>query len=276
MKKLLTVVLLCCLFATTVLAGTVCPSCQAGDQVYAYCTLCGTKMPDSCPGCGWTIPTNGTFNYCGDCGMRLNRYDLNGCAVGDVVTFGSYEQDDNLANGSEPIKWVVLSVKSDRVLLLAVNALDAQPFDVQGREVDWLSSSLRVWMNEDFCNAAFNVQEQALLYQGKPFNNEYYDVNDRVFLLDYDGQVSPVYNFIGMGGLFIPENYKGTPLMDSGLENYEWAEPTAVALGRARSHADKYYWDCGARSKYVEDGCFYSNDSDSVLGVRPAIWVTLP
>ena len=30
--------------------------------------------------------------------------------VGDVITFGTYEQDNNLENGAEPIEWQVLEV----------------------------------------------------------------------------------------------------------------------------------------------------------------------
>ena len=33
--------------------------------------------------------------------------------VGDIIEFGSYEQDNDSSNGSEPIKWRVLEV-SDR------------------------------------------------------------------------------------------------------------------------------------------------------------------
>ena len=38
--------------------------------------------------------------------------------IGEYVTFGHYEQDNNLENGKEPIEWKVLDKKDGRVLLL--------------------------------------------------------------------------------------------------------------------------------------------------------------
>ena len=38
---------------------------------------------------------------------------------GDIVTFGTYEQDDLTRNGAEPIEWIVLAVEGDQALLLS-------------------------------------------------------------------------------------------------------------------------------------------------------------
>ena len=39
--------------------------------------------------------------------------------VGDTVVFGSYEQDNDKSNGTEPIEWIVLDEKGGRYLLLS-------------------------------------------------------------------------------------------------------------------------------------------------------------
>ena len=36
--------------------------------------------------------------------------------VGDGVIFGSYEQNGNTADGSEPLEWIVLEKQSDKLL----------------------------------------------------------------------------------------------------------------------------------------------------------------
>ena len=38
---------------------------------------------------------------------------------GDVVLFGSYEQNNIRSDGAEPIEWIVLDVQPDRILLLS-------------------------------------------------------------------------------------------------------------------------------------------------------------
>lgn len=108
-----------------------------------------------------------------------------------MVELGHYEQDGDLSNGKEPIRWVVMDVLEDKILLLAVNVLDVQPFDTAGKAERWLDSSLRTWMNGDFRQAAFTALEQQLLMPGKPYDNEHYAQDDQVFLPAYDFGVRP-------------------------------------------------------------------------------------
>ena len=53
-------------------------------------------------------------------------YDI---AIGEYVTFGSYEQDDDFDNGPEPIEWMVLDHQDGRTLLLA-------------RDMDWMQAGI--------------------------------------------------------------------------------------------------------------------------------------
>lgn len=54
--------------------------------------------------------------------------DPSAIAVGKTMTFGAYEQDNDEQNGKEPIEWQILDVQDNRVLLISINTLDAQPF----------------------------------------------------------------------------------------------------------------------------------------------------
>ncbi len=81
-------------------------------------------------------------------------------AAGDVITFGNYEQDNNTANGPEPIEWMVLDVRDGKALLLSKYGLAARPYNTGSKEVSWEACALRAWMNQDFLNTAFNAEEQ--------------------------------------------------------------------------------------------------------------------
>ena len=83
--------------------------------------------------------------------------------AGDYVSFGHYEQDNNLKNGSEEIEWRVLEKRSDSLLLISKYILDVQPYHASLREINWGDSTLRIWLNHDFYNAAFSEQEQTLI-----------------------------------------------------------------------------------------------------------------
>ncbi|MBE6017638.1 MAG: hypothetical protein E7233_08535 [Lachnospiraceae bacterium] len=110
---------------------------------------------------------------------------------GAVVTFGSYEQDNNTSNGAEPIEWVVLKVDGNKALMVSLYALDCQPFNAGGGAVTWEYCSLRNWLNDTFYNTAFDADERntiQMTYVPAEPNPDYgsdpgYDVEDKVFLL---------------------------------------------------------------------------------------------
>ncbi len=73
--------------------------------------------------------------------------------AGDTVTFGSYEQDGDTSNGSEPIEWMVLRTDGQEVLLLSVNILDAQPY-LEIETEDGVQD-LDQWLDTAFAETAF-------------------------------------------------------------------------------------------------------------------------
>lgn len=85
--------------------------------------------------------------------------------VGESVTFGSYEQDNDVGNGSEPIEWIVLAHQDGRTLLLSRYGLDGMWYNMDSAEVTWEESSLRRWLNTDFYNIAFDDTEKDLIAQ---------------------------------------------------------------------------------------------------------------
>ena len=85
--------------------------------------------------------------------------------AGNTVTFGRYEQDNDPANGPEPIEWIVLTYDEEnhRAMLLSKYGLDTLKFDENyryGQKTIWETCSAREWLNNDFFNNAFSNEEQ--------------------------------------------------------------------------------------------------------------------
>lgn len=131
-------------------------------------------------------------------------------AAGDTIVFGRYEQDGDIGNGPEPIQWLVLDMRGENdaagagVLLISQYELACREFHDRDEPVTWETSSLRAWLNGEFCSAAFTEQEKAFIArthisttgnydeyiesgkrkkENNPGGN---DTEDRVFILSYE------------------------------------------------------------------------------------------
>ena len=80
---------------------------------------------------------------------------------GDIFYFGSYEQDNNKANGKEPIGWIVIDDGSS-YLLISQYGLDCYPFNRRENWV-WECSDILEWLNTSFLDSAFTEHEQSRL-----------------------------------------------------------------------------------------------------------------
>ena len=93
--------------------------------------------------------------------QRINK--IKTANVGDIIVFGTYEQDNNTSNGKENIEWLVLAKENNRVLVVSDKALDCKPYNQSWDYVTWETCSLRNWLNNDFINAAFTAEERAMI-----------------------------------------------------------------------------------------------------------------
>ena len=116
--------------------------------------------------------------------------------VGNIVTYGHYEQDNNTGNGKEPIEWLVLDVQGDKVFLVSRYNLDVQPYNESYDSVTWDKCTLRTWLNNDFLNSAFTATEQRAILTTNVDNSSSQgysgwntsggnNTRDKVFLLSY-------------------------------------------------------------------------------------------
>nr|MBQ6241140.1 zinc-ribbon domain-containing protein [Lachnospiraceae bacterium] len=121
--------------------------------------------------------------------------------VGDIVTFGHYEQDNNYSNGPEEIEWMVMGVFDDYVDLISLYILDVVPFNQNYTWVTYSSSSINQYLTGTFYWNAFMDAERAVMldHEIPPRMNPKYSNTDQgsaVTELVYLSAVSKVTEFL--------------------------------------------------------------------------------
>ena len=114
--------------------------------------------------------------------------------MGDLYTFGTFEQDNDSQSGEEPLTWIVLEVKDGNALLITERIIDMQPYNAYQMDVTWEDCSARSWLNEVFYNAAFSEEEKDRILETTVSTqaNPYYGTDpggqttDHVFLLSLE------------------------------------------------------------------------------------------
>ncbi len=197
---------------------------------------------------------------------------LKTASVGDIVYFGSYEQDNNTSNGKEDIEWIVLSKYGNKALIISKYALDCKKYNSSYSSVTWETSSLRNWLNGTFLNTAFSTEEQNRIvsstvtadknpsYSTSPGNN----TTDKVFLLS----ISEANRYFssdsarqcrGTAYCYARGAYKG------GNGNCWW---WLRSPGNISSSAAYVYND----GSVLDGGINVNSDNRAV---RPALWINL-
>lgn len=229
---------------------------------------------------------------------------------GQIITYGHYEQDNNLSNGKEPIEWLVLAKEKDRALVISRYALESRPYHDDEEEVTWETCSLRTWLNSTFLITAFTAFERKAIptvtvaadknpeYGTKGGNN----TKDKLFLLsasEFDkyfrsssggGDPDP-YNICFPTETVLAEEAElwGGRGWDSGV-GYGWLLRTPGGNPDSTMVAHTYWerndgfseivycrpeydvWGTEVDSCYVGDG---SGEYEFYAGVRPAMWISL-
>ena len=205
--------------------------------------------------------------------------------VGSLVTFGKYEQDNDLGNGPEGIQWIVLDydAANQRALLISKYGLDAIPFNNEYTAVTWENCSLRSWLNNSFLSGAFNVEEQNAILMTEvdngPASSEAGAKNgnntmDHIYLLSY---TEAGHYF----GVCYEENQKAcvtpTPyaIAQGAFESDSMMAADGKPAGRWWLRSNQRDFPDSA-SVVQEDGT-YSGDGVSYepIIVRPTLWVDI-
>lgn len=183
----------------------------------------------------------------------FNKNPFKGCQVGDVVEFGSYEQDGDTSNGKEPIEWRVLAVEGNRAYVVSQKALDAHAFNADDNDGnDWNSSELKAWLENDFASQAFTGNEMKAI-DGAPTLLSIDEAN-KYFMSDKDRICMPTQQAVNNGAWTLDDN--------------------SVCRLWLRSPGD----DSFSAAFVYSDGCVNSDGDfvdDAAGAVRPALWVNL-
>lgn len=85
-------------------------------------------------------------------------YDLT--EIGDIITFGKFEQDYDFENGAEPISWRVLDKQDGKVLIITEKALEKMPFFA----IYWKRSYIGAYLDSAFLYD-FTPEEKAMIVE---------------------------------------------------------------------------------------------------------------
>ncbi len=194
--------------------------------------------------------------------------------VGDVITFGTFEQDDNLNNGNEDVEWLVLEKKEDgKLLLLTKYAIECVRYHKKAVDITWEECFLREWLNDGFIKDCFTEEERWIIpttYVKNDDNAKYgteggNDTLDQVFLLSIDEA----------NRYFEDDLARKTSATESAKLHYAYSDPfnnTAWWLRSPSFQSDMAALISDAGEVY--EGAFHKV-TELYIATRPAMWIDL-
>lgn len=204
--------------------------------------------------------------------LFTGRANADGYQLGEIITFGTYEQNNNSWDGPEEIEWIVLDQKDGQILLISKYCIDSQLYNSTLEPVTWEYSSLRKWLNETFFDAAFTQEEQNRICT---VENENPDLS----------ATSADSGRTTTDRIFILSKEEATQLFRS--YSARQAAPTAYAMaeGAYQNPNNRMGWwwlrtsgNSAKRVCYVTTGGDIGSDSRDVTrwdaGVRPVMWIS--
>lgn len=259
-------------------------SIAAHVTAVGYCTGSAEVHPDSREG---AVRPSMWIDLTGKGRDRIRIQDLSEVVKGDVITLGTYPQDEN--GSVRPIKWQVLEVKDGKALIISEYGLDCKPYNTEETDVTWETCTLRAWLNQDFMNTAFTPSEQGLIAETKLVNedNPMYgtkggnDTTDKVFLLS----LNEVLEYFD---LTLNNGQEDSEVYCFGEGSGAFPTEYCVKQGLTRVYATCRWWlrspgqtntmAACSLGRRTGPGFFVNNDGAGAkygVAVRPAMWITL-
>ena len=95
----------------------------------------------------------------------------------ECIKFGNYYL--NSKDEKEPIEWLVLDKKDNKILLVSKYLLEFKSFNEGLKATTWETSSIREWLNTSFLATAFTSLEQVKIQttRVKTEDDWYYNTN---------------------------------------------------------------------------------------------------
>ena len=208
------------------------------------------------------------------------------CAPGSIVTFGRYVQHVAEPQQKEPVEWIVLERKNDKVLLISRFALDIQPYHLEWEDTEWKNCTLRTWLNGPFLFEAFSADERDLIsltkidngiFQGSRDNMARYKTMDEEWVRRLDEDQTE-------DRIFLLSCLEAEVYFKSNSERA--CQPTEYMDRKAKhSFCGHCGWWLRSPGKYLDfaesvssyGSLFFNSDYmvDQPMPVRPALWMHL-
>ncbi len=255
-----------------------CGKCSAGTNECTECTsgtyLCDGGKSRKCVDGYWDKGTE-----CGKgCETGTGKCSETGYVIGNTVTFGSYEQDDDLLSGKEPISWKVLEVKDGSALLFSEYVLDLHYWNKSDSTNDWETSDSRAWLNGtetgDFYETAFSREEKKKIVEveittnASVYSNELPKVTkDKIFFLS--GADAYLYFRDACQRIAYPTPYAVK----------QGAYESTYSFCEGQSSGATYWWlrspgyEDNSAQRIEYDGSSSNSEVYLPSGIRPAMWV---
>ena len=193
--------------------------------------------------------------------------------IRDIVSVGTYEQDNDFSNGEEEIEWIILEIEGNKALVVSKYCLESKPYNDDQVEITWELCDLRSWLNEVFFPAAFTEEEKEWIETTNVIaeDNAYYgtyagnETEDKIFLLSlYDVE----YYFADNEdrGCF-PTEYA----VEQGIYR-DWGNGTCFWWLRTPGSSNRTAAVVDCKLPIMDHGFLVTNEQG---GVRPAMWINL-
>ena len=156
-----------------------CEECESG--LYQ----CSGNKSQKCVDGSWN---SGTACEMG-CDPSTGKCSADGGFIGNLYKLGTYEQDNDIDNGREPIEWRIIDIVGNKAFLLADKGLDVHIFNDDEYHRKWEESGIRAWLNSEFYNTVFTDDEKKKILlseietEKEANNSTDYTTSDKVFLL---------------------------------------------------------------------------------------------
>ena len=215
-----------------------------------------------------------------DKGVKLIKTDLPDTnpsyKPGDYVHFGVYEQDNNVNNGKEKIKWKVLDVKDGKIFMITDVCIERRIFHSIEGQGTWENSDIRKWLNKEFMDIAFTQDEKAAIVQttvknSKSSDFEYAPMNDttdEIFLLDEREVYRYFDDNMDSNGIYPDRKAGYTEIIRKDLNKWDTYEFDYISwwlrtLGKSEG-------------EILDNSMFGGSDADIWRkGIRPAMWLLI-
>ncbi|MDD7316879.1 MAG: DUF6273 domain-containing protein [Bacillales bacterium] len=168
----------------------------------------------------------------------------------------------------EPITWKVLSYSDGEYYILSKVLLDAYNYNISYKVSSYESSDIRSWLNKNFYNSAFELENSHIQTKTLSTNSSTY-FQDKVFLPSYEDYCSSNYGFLNT------VSATGTRL----CKTTDWAR------ARGAQNSTNYYGYYWTRSRYSEYSAYGVQDDGSInkgcsvdnsrYCIRPAIMLKI-